>query len=35
MQGFPNAVNEPDFPPVLLEPGQKYRHEVVYEFTVR
>lgn len=34
-QGFPNAVNQPEFPPVLLEPGQKYRHEVIYEFSVR
>lgn len=32
MQGFPNAVNEKAFPSVLLSPGEKYRHEVCYQF---
>ena len=31
-QGFPNAVNADNFPSVVLEPGQKYRHVFVYSF---
>ena len=34
-QGFPNAVNQPDFPPVILRPGQTYRHEMLIEFSIR
>lgn len=29
-QGWPNATNTPAFPPVLLEPGQKYRQITEY-----
>ncbi|MEW4527808.1 aldose epimerase family protein [Maioricimonas sp. JC845] len=29
-QHFPNSVNEPDFPSVILKPGEKYRHVCVY-----
>jgi len=32
-QHFPDSVNKPIFPPVWLKPGEKYHHEVVYEFT--
>lgn len=32
-QGFPNAVNEPSFPSVVFWPGQRYRHNVVFEFS--
>ena len=31
-QAFPNAPNEPGFPPVRLDPGQVYRHTTVYRF---
>ena len=31
-QGFPNAVNEPRFPSVVVQPQDAYRHEVVYRF---
>jgi aldose 1-epimerase len=31
-QGFPDAVNHPNFPSVILQPGQTYRHRSVYRF---
>ncbi|OYX34157.1 MAG: hypothetical protein B7Y99_06075 [Caulobacterales bacterium 32-69-10] len=31
-QGFPDAVNQPSFPDVLLRPGQTYRRHAVYRF---
>lgn len=31
-QGFPNAINTPNFPSVVLRPGEEYRHAVVYHF---
>lgn len=33
-QDFPNAVNVPDFPSVIIRPGQTYRHTCVYAFGV-
>lgn len=33
-QDFPNAVNIPDFPSVIIRPGQTYRHTCVYAFGV-
>ncbi|CAI0409323.1 unnamed protein product [Linum tenue] len=32
-QGFPNAVNQPNFPSVIVQPGQKYQHAMVFEFS--
>jgi aldose 1-epimerase len=32
-QGFPNAPNEPKFPPAILRPGELYRAELEYRFT--
>lgn len=32
-QGFPNAVNEPKFPSVVVYPGQTYSHSMVFEFS--
>lgn len=32
-QGFPNAINTPNFPSVLVKPGEVYKHDVVYKFT--
>ncbi|CAM6003786.1 unnamed protein product [Sphagnum balticum] len=31
-QGFPNAINEPNFPPVVVRPGETYRHVMVHRF---
>lgn len=33
-QGFPNAINQPNFPSVVVHPGEKYRHTMVFEFSV-
>lgn len=33
-QGFPNAVNQPNFPSVVYQPGQKYQHSMLFEFSV-
>ncbi|KAM3246293.1 galactose mutarotase [Capsicum annuum] len=33
-QGFPNAVNTPNFPSIIVQPGDKYIHNMVYEFSV-
>ena len=34
-QGFPNAINTPSFPSMVLRPGQAYRHVVQYKFTTK
>ena len=31
-QGFPDAVNHPDFPNAILSPGQTYRRRTLYTF---
>ncbi|XP_030386339.1 aldose 1-epimerase [Scaptodrosophila lebanonensis] len=31
---YPDSMNHPEFPSVFLSPGEKYVHEVVYEFRV-
>jgi aldose 1-epimerase len=31
-QGFPDAINHPDFPSVILRPGERYLHETRYVF---
>lgn len=33
-QGFPNAINQPNFPSVVVRPGEKYQHSMLYEFSV-
>lgn len=33
-QHFPNAVNIPDFPSVILHPGEKYHSRTLYHFSV-
>lgn len=34
-QGFPDAINQPNFPSVVLRPEfGEYRHAVVYEFYI-
>lgn len=31
-QGFPDAINQPGFPSVVLRPGETYRHDTIYSF---
>ena len=33
-QTFPDAPNHPDFPTARLNPGETYRHRIVYRFSV-
>jgi aldose 1-epimerase len=33
-QHFPDSVNQPKFPTIILRPGEKYRQETVYVFSV-
>ncbi|KAA8542839.1 hypothetical protein F0562_023991 [Nyssa sinensis] len=33
-QGFPNAINQPNFPSVVVEAGEKYQHSMMFEFSV-
>ncbi|KAI4351040.1 hypothetical protein L6164_005428 [Bauhinia variegata] len=33
-QGFPNAINQPNFPSIVVRPGEKYQHSMLYEFSV-
>ena len=32
-QHFPDSVNQPKFPSVILRPGQTYRQTTVYKFS--
>jgi aldose 1-epimerase len=32
-QGFPDSINQAAFPSVVLQPGQEYRHELVYRLS--
>lgn len=32
-QDYPNAVNIPEFPSIILEPGQTYQHTTIYQFS--
>jgi aldose 1-epimerase len=34
-QHFPDSPNKPDFPSVVLRPGQKYQTQTVYKFSTR
>lgn len=31
-QGFPNAINQPNFPSPVVQPGQTYRQVIIYRF---
>lgn len=33
-QGFPNAINQPNFPSIVVRPGEKYQHTMLFEFSV-
>ena len=32
-QHYPDSVNQPNFPPIILQPGEKYTHNCVYQIT--
>jgi len=32
-ENFPDAPNQPDFPPAVLRPGQTYQHRMVHRFS--
>jgi aldose 1-epimerase len=34
-QHFPDSPNKPNFPPVILKPGEKYTHVTVHKFYTR
>ena len=34
-QNFPDAPNQPNFPSLVLRPGEVYRHKTVYKFDVQ
>jgi aldose 1-epimerase len=34
-QHYPDSVNHPNFPSVILRPGEKYRTETTYKFSVK
>ncbi len=34
-QHYPDSPNKPDFPSVILEPGQTYKHTTVYRFSTK
>ena len=34
-QGYPNAINQPNFPSILVEPGQVYHHRMLFRFSVQ
>ena len=33
-QGFLNAVNQLNFPSVIVRPGEKYKHSMLFDFSV-
>jgi hypothetical protein len=34
LQNFPDAINQPTFPSVVLQPGETYKHQIVYRLSV-
>jgi aldose 1-epimerase len=32
-QGFPDAVNHPTFPSVIVRPGGVYKHDMLFKFS--
>ena len=34
-QHFPDSPNKPEFPSVVLKPGQNYSHKTIYKFSIR
>jgi aldose 1-epimerase len=33
-RGFSNAINQPNFPSIIVEPGERYGHSMLFEFSV-
>ncbi|XP_042496437.1 galactose mutarotase-like [Macadamia integrifolia] len=33
-QGFPNAINQPNFPSIVVQPTEKYKHTMLFEFSM-
>ncbi|KAE8682384.1 Detected protein of unknown function [Hibiscus syriacus] len=33
-QGFPDAVNHPNFPSIIVSPGKPYKHKMLYKFSI-
>jgi len=34
-QRYPDSPNQPDFPPVVLRPGETYRHVMIHKFSTK
>ncbi|KAF3444768.1 hypothetical protein FNV43_RR14461 [Rhamnella rubrinervis] len=34
-QGFPDAVNHPNFPSTIVSPGKPYRHQMLFKFSTK
>jgi len=34
-QHFPDSPNHPNFPSVVLKPGQTYKNTIIYKFSTR
>lgn len=34
-QHYPDSPNKPEFPPVILKPGQVYKNTIIYQFSVK
>lgn len=32
-QGFPDAVNHPQFPSQIVKPGEVYKHDMLFKFS--
>ncbi|XP_072988528.1 uncharacterized protein [Typha latifolia] len=33
-QGFPNAINQRNFPSVVVQPGERYKHMMLFDFSL-
>lgn len=33
VQNFPDAINQRNFPSVVLQPGETYKHQIVYRLS--
>ncbi len=34
LQSFPDSINQPNFPSVVLKPGDTYKQQLVYRFKI-
>ncbi|HXR07332.1 MAG TPA: hypothetical protein VN765_08385, partial [Candidatus Acidoferrum sp.] len=34
-QHFPDSINHPNFPAIVLKPGQTYRHTILFRFSTQ